>query len=92
MQGFYRVPLAADRVYLAGDVATPTGGLLPHPFTMTYFLRSLGYLLSVALALRSLWPSVRWSPALRAARTFLSRQDAASCYLLTFAIIITFLG
>jgi len=27
--------LAADRVYLAEDVAIPTGGLLPHPFTLT---------------------------------------------------------
>ena len=31
-----------------------------------------GYLLSVALALRLLWPSVRWSPVSLAARTFLS--------------------
>jgi len=38
MQGFYLVPLAADRVYLAGDVTTPTGGLLPHPFTLTRVL------------------------------------------------------
>ncbi len=29
------MPLAADRVYLAEDVTTPTGGLLHHPFTLT---------------------------------------------------------
>jgi len=40
-----------------------------------------GGLLSVALALRLLWPSVRWSPLLHAARTFLSRHNATSNYL-----------
>ena len=32
----------------------------------------IGSLLSVALALRLLWPSVKWSPISRVARTFLS--------------------
>jgi len=45
--------------------------LLPAPYTL---LPETGGLLSVALALRLLWPSVRWSPVLRAARTFLSWQ------------------
>ena len=40
-----------------------------------------GGLLSVALALGLLRPSVRWSPLLRAARTFLSQRNAASNYL-----------
>jgi len=31
----YHILLAADRVYLAERVATLTGGLLPHPFTIT---------------------------------------------------------
>jgi len=56
---FYQTLLATDWVYLADHVATTTGGLLPHPFT---FDRRNGSLLSVALALRSLWPPVRWSP------------------------------
>ena len=38
-----------------------------HPYQTKF-----GGLLSVALALRLLWPSVRWSPASHAARTFLS--------------------
>ena len=78
------MPLAADRVYLAEDVTIPTGGLLPHPFTLTIdrgLTANDGGLLSVALALRLLWPSVRWSPASHAARTFLSRHMAASYYL-----------
>ena len=31
----YHMLLAADRVYLAERVTTPTGGLLHHPFTLT---------------------------------------------------------
>lgn len=41
--------LAPAEVYLAADVTTDTGGLLPHPFSLTH--RMTGGLLSVALAL-----------------------------------------
>jgi len=54
--------LAADWVYLAARIATSTGGLLHHPFTLTK--PKLGGLLSVALALGLPQPSVRWNPAL----------------------------
>jgi len=46
----------------------PTLSLSPADRTPT------GYLLSVALALRLLWPSVRWSPVSLVARTFLSQR------------------
>ena len=42
--------LSAPGVYLAADVATDTGGLLPHRFTLTKPLSGSGGLLSVALA------------------------------------------
>ena len=53
--------LAADRVYLALCVAVETGGLLHRRFTLTREIA--GGLLSVALALGSLRPPVRWGPA-----------------------------
>jgi len=56
------VLLAADWVYLAAYVAISTGGLLHHPFTLTY--QKVGGLLSVALALGLPQPPVRWNPAL----------------------------
>ena len=48
--------LTAPGVYLAADVATDTGGLLPHPFTLTEPLAWPGGLLSVALAVQALRP------------------------------------
>jgi hypothetical protein len=48
--------LSAPGVYLATDVATDTGGLLPHPFTLTSLAK--GGLLSVALAVKVLQPSL----------------------------------
>ena len=51
--------------------------VLPHPPVGSYPTLSplplSGGLLSVALALKLLWPSVRWSPVSLAARTFLSQ-------------------
>jgi len=41
---------AAHGVYLAKAVTCPTGGLLPHPFTLTPQPKLRGGLLSVALA------------------------------------------
>ena len=46
--------LSAPGVYLAADVATDTGGLLHHHFTLTGLLAPPGGLLSVALAVSGL--------------------------------------
>ena len=55
--------LSAPGVYLAADVTTDTGGLLPHPFTLTLLLATSqghgsqpGGLLSVALAVSASRP------------------------------------
>ena len=58
--------LAPDGVYLAGSITRATGGLLPHPFTLTC-LKEAGGLLSVALAVGSrrlgvTQRHVLWSP------------------------------
>jgi hypothetical protein len=48
--------LSAPGVYLAADVTTDTGGLLPHHFTLTEPLAWLGGILPVALAVWILRP------------------------------------
>ena len=45
--------LAAPEVYLANQLALITGRLLPYHFTLTSFLRKIGGILSVALAVIS---------------------------------------